>query len=90
MSGKQGKDDSRMIEKKIKFSTPEQILSFCETCQKMKSDIDIVNMSNRHYRIDGKSIVGLMTIRLGMPMLLVVRGADEHVAHEKFQSLYLE
>lgn len=90
MVGKQRKDDRRMIEKKIKFSTPEQILSFCATCQKMKSDIDIVNILNRHYRIDGKSIVGLMTIRLGIPMLLVVRGEDEHMAHEKFQSLYLE
>lgn len=51
-----------MIEKKIKFVTPEQIMSFCAACQKMKSDIDVVNISNRHVRIDGKSIVGLMTI----------------------------
>lgn len=31
-----------MIEKKIKFVTPEQIMSFCAACQKMKSDIDVV------------------------------------------------
>ena len=43
-----------MIEKKIKFVTPEQIMSFCAACQKMKSDIDVVNISNRHVRIDGK------------------------------------
>ena len=79
-----------MIEKRIKFMTPEQILTFCATCQKMKSDIDVVNISNRHYKIDGKSMVGLMTLRLGMPLLLMVQGEDEHLAQEKFKSLYVE
>ena len=70
-----------MIEKKIKFVTPEQ---------KMKSDIDVVNISNRHVRIDGKSIVGLMTIKLGMPMLLLVNGEDEGLVEEKFSSFLAE
>lgn len=79
-----------MIEKKIKFMTPEQILSFCAICQKMKSDIDVVSISNRYYRIDGKSIVGLMTIRIGTPMLLIVKGTDEEMVQKNFQSLYIE
>lgn len=77
-----------MIEKKIKFVTPEQIMSFCAACQKMKSDIDVVNISNRHVRIDGKSIVGLMTIKLGM--LLLVNGEDEGLVEEKFSSFLAE
>ena len=79
-----------MIEKKIKFVTPEQIMSFCAACQKMKSDIDVVNISNRHVRIDGKSIVGLMTIKLGMPMLLLVNGEDEGLVEEKVSSFLAE
>ena len=59
-------------------------------CQKMKSDIDVVNISNRHVRIDGKSIVGLMTIKLGMPMLLLVNGEDEGLVEEKFSSFLAE
>lgn len=56
----------------------------------MKSDIDVVNISNRHVRIDGKSIVGLMTIKLGMPMLLLVNGEDEGLVEEKFSSFLAE
>ena len=49
-----------MVEKKIKFITSGQLMSFCDTCQKMKSDIDVTDMANRNFRIDGKSILGLM------------------------------
>ena len=56
----------------------------------MQSDVDVVNLSNRHIKIDGKSIVGLMTIKLGMPMLLVVNGADESLAEEKFAAYLTE
>lgn len=65
-------------------------MSFCSTCQKMQSDVDVVNISNRHIKIDGKSIVGLMTIKLGMPMLLVVNGMDESLAEEKFAAYLTE
>ena len=65
-------------------------MSFCSTCQKMQSDVDVVNISKRHIKIDGKSIVGLMTIKLGMPMLLVVNGADESLAEEKFAAYLTE
>ncbi len=47
-----------MVEKKIKFITSGQLMSFCDTCQNMKSDIDVTDMSNRNFRIDGKSILG--------------------------------
>lgn len=79
-----------MIEKKIKFVTPEQIISFCATSQKMKSDIDVVDLSNRYMRIDGKSIVGLMTLKLGMSMLLVVDGEDEGDVEDRFSSYLIE
>lgn len=79
-----------MFERKIKFMTVGQLVNFCAVCQKMKSDIDVVNMSNRFYRIDGKSIMGLMTVKLGHPMLLVVSGEDEFLAGEYFRQYEAE
>lgn len=79
-----------MVEKKIKFRTSGQLMSFCDICRKMKSDIDVTDMSNRNFRIDGKSILGLMSIKLGLPMRLVVDGEDEDLAHEYFTNYEFE
>ncbi len=79
-----------MIEKKIVFSTLGQVLSFCTLCQKMKSDIDVTDMSNRNLRIDGKSLLGLMSVNLGLPMLLIVNGEDENLAHQCFANYEFE
>ena len=73
-----------MVEKKIKFMTSGQLMSFCNICQKMKSDIDVTDMANRNFRIDGKSLLGLMSIKLGLPMRLVITGEDEEMAHQYF------
>lgn len=73
-----------MFEMKIRFASPEQIKSFCLTCQKMESDIDVVNVKNHYERIDGKSIIGLMTLDMDVPLLLQVSGDDEDTASERF------
>ena len=79
-----------MIEKKIKFMTSGQLMSFCNVCQKMKSDIDVTDITNRNFRIDGKSLLGLMSIKLGRPMRLVVTGEDEELAHQYFENYEME
>ena len=79
-----------MVEKKINYITSGQLMSFYDICQKMKSDIDVTDMSNRNFRIDGKSILGLMSIKLGLPMRLVVNGEDEDLAHEVFTNYEFE
>lgn len=61
-----------MVEKKVKFMSAGQIMTFCNTCQKLKSDVDVTDMANRNYIIDGKSLMGLMSIKLGLPMRVVV------------------
>lgn len=73
-----------MFEMKVRFATPEQIKSFCSACQKMTSDIDVVNVENPYDRIDGKSIIGLMTLELDVPLILQVSGDDEESAAEIF------
>ena len=80
----------RMIEKRIKFMTSGQLMSFCNICQKMKSDIDVTDITNRNFRIDGKSLLGLMSIKLGLPMRLVVTGEDEELAHQYFVNYEME
>ena len=52
-----------MVEKKVKFMSAGQIMTFCNTCQKLKSDVDVTDMANRNYIIDGKSLMGLMSIK---------------------------
>ena len=79
-----------MIEKKIKFMTSGQLMSFCNVCQKMKSEIDVTDITNRNFRIDGKSLLGLMSIKLGLPMRLVVTGEGEELAHQYFESYEME
>ena len=79
-----------MVEKKIRFASSGQLMSFCNTCQKMKSDIDVTDMSNRNFRIDGKSLLGLMSIKLGLPMRLIVSGEDEDLAHQYFTNFEME
>ena len=79
-----------MFEMKVRFATPEQIKSFCSVCQKMTSDIDVVNVANPYDRIDGKSIIGLMTLELDVPLLLQVSGDDEESAAEIFSGFAAE
>ncbi len=79
-----------MIEKKIKFMSSGQLMSFCNTCQKMKSDVDVIDWTNRNFRIDGKSLLGLMSVKLGLPMRLVVEGEDEEMAHQYFVKYEME
>ena len=79
-----------MVEKKIKFMTSGQLMNFCKVCQKMKSDIDVTDMSNRNFRIDGKSLLGLMSVKLGLPMRLMVNGEDEELTEQYFANFEME
>ena len=79
-----------MVEKKIKFMSSGQLMNFCKVCQKMKSDIDVTDMSNRNFRIDGKSLLGLMSVKLGLPMRLMVNGEDEELTEQYFVNFEME
>ena len=53
-------------------------------------DSDVTDMANRNYIIDGKSLMGLMSIKLGLPMRVVVNGQDEEEANECFSNYEFE
>lgn len=79
-----------MFEMKVRFTEAEEIKSFCALCQKMTSDIDLVSLENPYDRIDGKSIIGLMTLELNVPLLVQIHGEDETCAGEKFSEFALD
>ena len=50
----------------------------------------MTDITNRNFRIAGKSLLGLMSIKLGLPMRLVVTGEDEELAHQYFENYEME
>ena len=57
---------------------------FLYVCQKMNADITVKDVTGR-FEIDAKSIVGLMTIRMGEKMHLLIEGEEEHLADSYFE-----
>ena len=67
-----------MVQRNIRFMTTGQLMTFCNVCQKMNADITVKDVTGR-FEIDAKSIVGLMTIRMGEKMHLLIEGEEEHL-----------
>ena len=61
-----------MVQRNIRFMTTGQLMTFCNVCQKMNADITVKDVTGR-FEIDAKSIMGLMTIRMGEKNLTVHR-----------------
>ena len=73
-----------MVQKNIRFMTTGQLMTFCNVCQKMKCRY-YGKGCDRTFEIDAKSIVGLMTIRMGEKMHLLIEGEEEHLADSYFE-----
>lgn len=73
-----------MVEKKIRFLNTNDMIKFCGVCQKMQADIDVGILGDRLGFIDGKSLMGLMTLKLGEKMRLIVNGEDEALSERYF------
>ena len=73
-----------MVQKNIRFMTTGQLMTFCNVCQKMNADITVKDVTGR-FEIDAKSIMGLMTIRMGQKMHLLIEGEEEHLADSYFE-----
>lgn len=72
-----------MTERKIQFSDMEDILQFCTLCKGMKADID-VKQGNKW--IDGKSLLGLMSLDVGQNLQMVVYGEDGENVDRHFEN----
>ena len=77
-----------MVKMNVKFETPEQLVEFSRMCQKAEADTLIEDTAHKLI-IDGKSVMGMMTVTLNQKMIFVVDGSDaEEVVHafEKFRT----
>ena len=77
-----------MIKMNVKFETPEQLVEFSRMCQNGEADTLIEDTVHKLI-IDGKSVMGMMTVTLNQKMIFVVDGSDaEGVVHtfEKFRT----
>lgn len=63
-----------MAKLNVKFENSEQLIDFSNKCQKIKADTLIEDSSTRMV-IDGKSILGMMTVQLNKTLMLIIEGA---------------
>lgn len=78
-----------MIKMNVKFETPEQLVEFSRMCQKVEADTLIEDTAHKLI-IDGKSVMGMMTVTLNQKMIFVVDGADEEETVRIFEKYRTE
>lgn len=77
-----------MVKMNVEFQTPEQLVEFSSMCQRTEADTLIEDVAHKLI-IDGKSVMGMMTVTLGKKMILVIEGEnEEEILHsfEKYQA----
>ena len=77
-----------MVKMNVEFQTPEQLVEFSSMCQRTEADTLIEDVAHK-FIIDGKSVMGMMTVILGKKMILVIEGEnEEEILHsfEKYQA----
>lgn len=78
-----------MIKMNVKFETPEQIVEFSRMCQKVEADTLIEDTAHKLI-IDGKSIMGMMTVTLNQKMIFVIDGPDDEKVRQIFEKYQME
>ncbi len=63
-----------MLTKEVKLETIEKVKDFVNAVRDIESNIDI---GSGHYIIDGKSIMGILSLDLSKPLRVVVHCKDE-------------
>ena len=78
-----------MIKMNVKFETPEQIVEFSRMCQKVEADTLVEDTAHKLI-IDGKSIMGMMTVTLNQKMIFVIDGPDDKKVRQIFEKYQME
>lgn len=73
-----------MVKMNVRFETPEQLVEFSSMCQKVNADTLIEDGAHKLI-IDGKSVMGMMTVTLNQKMVFVVDGENEEEVLRTFQ-----
>ena len=79
--------DLIMVKMNVKFEIPEQLVEFSRMCQKVEADTLIEDTVHKLI-IDGKSVMGMMTVTLNQRLIFVVDGSDEKEVLSTFEKYY--
>lgn len=63
-------------EAKIKINSVEQVYKFVEITGKQDFPVDVHSI-DRHYTLDGKSLMGLFSLDLSKPIIVSVKQTSE-------------
>lgn len=78
-----------MVKMNVKFETPEQLVEFSRMCQKVEGDTLIEDAAHKLV-IDGKSIMGMMTVTLNQKMIFAADASDEEEILHTFAKYRVE
>ena len=78
-----------MVKMNVKFETPEQLVEFSRMCQKVEA-VTLIEDTVHKLIIDGKSVMGMMTVTLNQRLIFVVDGSDEKEVLSTFEKYRTE
>ena len=70
-----------MVRRKVKLEEISEIQEFNRICFQFDCDMDLVGGK---YYVDAKSIMGIFSLNLDLPLELIADTDDEKLVHEKF------
>ena len=70
-----------MVHRKVKLEEINEIQEFNRICFQFDCDMDLVGGK---YYVDAKSIMGIFSLNLDLPLELIADTADEKLVDEKF------
>jgi len=63
---------------KLKFNSVNDVQDFCKIASKIDVDVDVRSFDRRH-TVDGKSIVGMMSLDLSQPVNVELYSDDDRI-----------
>lgn len=63
---------------KLKFNSVNDLQDFCKIASKIDADVDVRSFDRKHI-VDGKSIVGMMSLDLSQPVHAILHSDDDRV-----------
>lgn len=75
-----------MVKKKVHISTAKEVEAFYQCCSRFSCEMDL---AGGRYYVDAKSILGIFSLNLEMPLELIAHTDDEAAVEAAFQSFIL-
>lgn len=76
-----------MVRRKVKLEEISEIQEFNRICFQFDCDMDLVGGK---YYVDAKSIMGIFSLNLDLPLELIADTDDEKLVDEKFAKYIIE